>query len=153
MNKIGIFLIVFIGFTQSSFCQQLYMERTFGGARFELDTLTLSLHQVMELMQDNPVAYDEFKRAKLNYGTSGLFGFAGGLLLAVPVITAVAGGKPEWSFAAAGGALILVSIPFTRSFYRHAENALEEYNKKFPSSRIQTNFYFTGTGGKLVIRF
>lgn len=152
MNRVGIFFIAFIGFVQTSFCQQLYMEKTFGGARFETDSLTLSLHQVLVLMQDNPVAYDEFKRAKLKYSASGVFGFAGGLLMAFPLITAVAGGNPEWGLAVAGGAMILVSIPLTRSFYRHAENALENYNVKY-QTRIQTDFYLTGAGGKLVIRF
>ena len=153
MNRIGICLIIVAGFTNSSFCQQLYMEKTFGGARFETDTLTLSLNQVLEVMQDDPYAVDEFRRAKSNYGISGLLGFGGGLLVAAPVVTAVIGGKPEWSLAAAGGVLILVSIPFTRAFYRHAENALADYNKKFPASRIKTNFYLTGSGAKVVIRF
>ena len=153
MIKLGIFIVAIIGFAQSSFCQQVYMEKTLGGARFETDTLTLSLRQVSELIQDNPAAYREFKKAKLNYSISGVFGFAGGVLVALPLVTAVIGGKPEWGFAAAGGALILVSIPFTRGFHKRAENALEDYNAKYQSHHMKTNFYFTGVGGKLVIRF
>ena len=129
------------------------MEKTFGGARFETDTMTLSLNQVLEVMHNDPHAVDEFRRAKSNYSVSGLLGFTGGLLVAVPLVTALIGGKPEWSLVVAGSALILVSIPFTRAFYRHAENALEDYNKKFSASRIKTNIYLTGSGAKIVIRF
>jgi hypothetical protein len=153
MKRIGACLIILVAIANSSAGQQLYMEKTFGGARFDTDSLTLSLRQVLEVMADNPYAVTEFKRAKLNYSASGLFGFTGGLLIVVPVITAVEGGSPEWSYAAAGGAMILASIPFTKAFYRHAENALEDYNKKYRVSRVKTNFYFTGTGAKLVVRF
>lgn len=129
------------------------MQRTLGGAQFETDSLTFSLREVQDLMHDNPRAVEEFKKARANYSVAGLLGFSGGLLVAVPLVTAVIGGKPEWSLAAAGGVLVLVSIPFTRAFYRHAETAVDDYNNKLPSSRIKGNFYFTGTGAGVVIRF
>lgn len=95
MNKTGIYLVSFMCLASSSFCQKITMEKTFGGTRFEMDTLTLSPRQVLDLMSDIPIAYDEFSRAKSNYSTSGVLGFAGGLLVAVPLVTWVAGGNPE----------------------------------------------------------
>lgn len=120
---------------------------------FEMDTVNLSMRDVLEMMRVNPVAHDEFKRARSNYSVAGVLGFTGAILVAVPLVTAVAGGDPEWGLAAAGGALILVSVPLNWSFQRHAQNALDEYNKQFESTRIRSNLYITGTGARLVIRF
>jgi len=104
-------------------------------------------------MRVNPVAHEEFKLAKAKYGASGVLGFAGALLISAPLVSAVAGGHPEWGLAVAGGVLMGVSIPLNRSFQRHTQNALDEYNKQFESTRVKTNLYFTGPGAKLVIRF
>ena len=129
------------------------MVKTFGGARFEMDTLTLSPKQVLEMMRIRPVAHAEFKKALANYNASGVFGFAGGLLIAVPLATAAVGGQAEWGVAGAGAALMLVTIPLTKAFRRHAQNALDEYNKQPHTSRVKTNFYLTGNGARVVIRF
>ncbi|HMI67457.1 MAG TPA: hypothetical protein VK517_15550, partial [Cyclobacteriaceae bacterium] len=150
--KATIFLITVTFLTQAS-GQKITFYKTFGGMGFEMDTVTLSMHDVMERMKVNPVAYDEIKRARSNYSAAGVLGFTGALLVAVPLVTVVAGGHPEWRLAVAGGTLILVSIPLNWAFQRHAVNALEEYNKQFESSRIRTNLYFTGTGAKLVLQF
>jgi len=85
-----------------------------------MDTVTLSMHDVMERVKVNPVAYDEIKRAKSNYSAAGILGFTGALLVSVPLVTVAAGGHPEWSLAVVGGTLILVSIPLNLAFQRHA---------------------------------
>jgi len=141
--------IPLIGFSQA---QQIKMYKTFGGARFEMDTLVLSPKQVLEILKVEPVAYEEFKRAKANYNVAGVMGFSGALLIAFPVITSIAGGDPEWAFAAGGAALILGSIHFNRTFKGRAFNALELYNSKL-TTRIQPTLHFYGTQARLVIRF
>ncbi len=109
---------------------------------FEMDTVSLSTHEVLEKMRVNPDAHAEFRKARSNYSAAGVLGFAGALLVSVPLVTAVV-----------GGAFIVVSVPLNWSFQRHALNALDVYNKQFESTRIKTNLYFTGTGARLVIRF
>jgi len=153
LTKIRILLIALTCLSYAASGQKITFYKTFGGLGFEMDTVTLSMHDVMERMKVNPVAYDEIKRARSNYSAAGVLGFTGALLVAVPLVTVVAGGHPEWGLAVAGGTLILVSIPLNWAFQRHAVNALEEYNKQFESSRIRTNLYFTATGAKLVLRF
>jgi len=139
---------------RASFCQQLTMVKTFGGVRFESDTLTYSAKQVLELMRDNQPAYIEFKRAKSNYDGAGVMGFVGGLLIGFPLGTAIVGGEPEWGLAAGGAGLLLLSIPLNSAFKRHAQSAIDTYNAQLTSSRkIKPTFYFTGTGGKLILRF
>ena len=131
---------------------EITLVKTFGGAKFEMDTLTLSPRQVLEILRETPLAYEEFKIAKKNYNIAGVMGFSGALLVGVPLISAIGGGDPEWGLAAGGAALILGSIPLNKAFQKHTNNALDVYNKKF-SSRINTKFYLTGTGFRLRFRF
>jgi len=152
VNKSGILLIALCLSYQAT-SQKIIFYKTFGGMGFEMDTVNLSMRDVLEMMRVNPVAHEEFKLAKARYGAAGVLGFAGAILISVPLVSAVAGGHPEWGLAVAGGVLTLMSIPLNRSFQRHAQNALDEYNKQFESTRIKTNLYFTGTGASLVIRF
>lgn len=145
-----LFLIVIVG---SSLAQEITMFKTFGGVRFERDSTVLSLRQVMEILHEKPLALQEFKKAKVNYNVAGVLGFAGGLLIAIPLGTSIAGGNPEWGLAAGGAVLILTSIPFNRIFKARALNALDLYNGKVTSARIKPEFYFGGTSARLVIKF
>lgn len=136
------------------FCnaQEITMYKTFGGARFEMDTVSLSTKQVLEILRTNPGAFEEFRKAKVNDNLAGILGFSGALLVGVPVITALTGGEPEWVLAAGGGALLLASIHFNRVFKARAYHALELYNNRL-SIRIKPALYFSGTGVRLVVRF
>lgn len=136
----------------SCFSQEIKIYKTFGGVRFEMDTLTLSPKQVLEILKVEPLAYEEFKRAKLNYNVAGALGFTGGFLIAFPLGTAIAGGDPEWGLAAGGAVLILASIPFNNSFKDRAVNALDLYNKNH-ASRLKPTLFFSGTHARLLIRF
>jgi len=148
------FLLWIVCFTLFGFCnaQEIKMYKTFGGVRFEMDTLVLSPKQVLEVLKEEPLAYEEFKQAKVNYNVAGVLGFTGGVLIGIPIGTAIAGGDPEWGLAAGGAALILGSIHFNRVFKGRAFNALEIYNKKY-SSRLKPTFHFYGTQARLMIRF
>lgn len=140
----------------NSYCQKkLTMYKTFGGAVYEMDTLTLSTKQVMMVLKQNPEAFAEFKVARRRAVASSVIGFTGGLLVALPLATAVAGGQPEWIYAGAGGAFLLVTIPLNISFRGHSLNALDIYNSNPHTSkaRLKTSFHFYGTGASLVLRF
>lgn len=147
-------LLCIVCFTLFGFCnaQEIKMYKTFGGVRFEMDTLVLSPKQVLEILKEEALAYEEFKQAKVNYNVAGVLGFTGGVLIGIPIGTAIAGGDPEWGLAAGGAALILGSIHFNRVFKGRAFNALELYNKKY-SSRLKPTFHFYGTQARLMIRF
>jgi len=147
-------LLYVLCFTIIGFCnaQEIKMYKTFGGVRFEMDTVSLSPKQVLEILKEEPLAYEEFKQAKVNYNVAGVLGFTGGVLIGIPIGTAIAGGDPEWGLAAGGAALILGSIHFNRVFKGRAFNALELYNKKY-TSRLKPTFHFYGTQARLMIRF
>jgi hypothetical protein len=134
--------------------QEIKMYKTFGGVRFEMDTLVLSPKQVLEVLKGNSIAFEEFKRAKINYSVAGVLGFTGGVLIGLPIGTALAGGDPEWGLAAGGIGLLLASIPFNRAYKGRAFGAIELYNNNNKeTSRIKPTFHFYGTQAKLVVRF
>jgi hypothetical protein len=152
MKKIVFVSLLTLCFSKISLAQEIKAYKTFGGVRFEMDTLTLGLNQVLAIVKENPKAYSELKRAKSNYNAAGVLGFAGAILMAFPIGTAIAGGDPEWGLAAGGAALILASIPFNSAFRSHTMEALDIYNNK-NISRIKPEFQFYGSGARLILRF
>jgi len=137
--------------------QGLTMYRSFGGAVFEYtkDTATylVSPKQVLQIMHDDPLAYAEFKKARSYYRAEGVLGVTGGVMVLFPIGTAITGGDPEWGLAAGGAALILASIPFNRAYKRHAQNAIATFNKNRTAFRPRPEFYLSGAGARIVIRF
>ena len=153
MNKLVLLSFLALCFSQISVAQEIKVYKTFGGVRFEMDTLTLGLNEVLEIVKENPTAYSELKRAKMNYNVAGVLGFTGAILVVVPVVTTIAGGTPEWGFAVGGAALLLSSIPFRNAFRGHTMEALDIYNANNKTSRIKPEWQFYGTGARLIIRF
>lgn len=126
------------------------------GGKFESDGRTLKPREVLTLMESNEQAHATFRKAKSNYDAGQTFGFIGGFLVGWPLGTAIGGGDPQWGLAAAGGALILASIPFQSAFKKHAHAAVELYNAQPGASRYRKptyHFAFYGTGAKVAIRF
>jgi hypothetical protein len=140
---------------QSITQKKISIYKTFGGVIYEMDTLSLSSKQVGMLLRQNPQAYEEFRISRSKSAISSVLGFSSGLLVAVPLVTAVAGGQPEWLLAAGGGVLFLASIPFNSSSKGHALNAIELYNSKLSASnyRTKSTLYFHGNSASLIIRF
>lgn len=136
------------------FSQNIQIYKTFGGYRFERDSMSISPKMVLSIMKSNPQAYAEFKTAKTNFDVAGVLGFSGALLIAFPIGTAIGGGDPEWAFAAGGAALLLATIPLNAAFRNHALNALDIYNSDPNSSKsTKASLYWSGLGGKIVLRF
>ncbi len=98
------------------------------GTVFRQNGKNLTPGQLLDITQSNVEAYKEMKIAKSNYDAGFIFGFAGGFLVGWPVGTAVAGGKPNWTLAGIGAGLIVVSIPFSSAYTKHAKNAVKIYN-------------------------
>jgi hypothetical protein len=142
-----ILFLVFISTTAFGQDKEIQAYRTFGGMRFEMDTLTLTHRQVSELLSINTTALTEFQKARRNNVISGVLGFGGAMLLAIPVFSALLGGDPEWGLAAAGAGMLIVSIPISRAYQRRSESAITMYNSGLKQSRL----YFTGTG--FAVRF
>lgn len=116
--------------------QKIQMYKTFGGVRFERDSLVISPRQVQTILWEDALASEKFRQARVNSSAASLFGFAGGILIGIPLGTAlIGGGDPEWGLALGGAALIGISIPFNRAFQRNAQDALDTYNQKKSARR------------------
>lgn len=134
--------------------QTLRMEKNFWGTKLYADDQLKSPGEMLEIMKSDPEAYQEFKKAKGNLAGATVLGFIGGALIGWPIGTSVGGGDPQWGLAGGGAALILLSIPLSSGFNKHAERAIELYNSEGPTSRrISIGVLPYGTGAKLVIRF
>lgn len=149
-----IIIFCFLMIAQCGFGQEINIYKTFGGYRFERDSVSISPKMVLTIMKSNTQAYTEFRKAKTNLDAAGVLGFTGGVLIGFPLGTAVSGGDPEWALAAGGLVLLLATIPLHTAFRNHALNALDIYNSKLSSStKVNAKFYWSPIGGKIVFRF
>jgi hypothetical protein len=134
--------------------QKIDMYKKFGGVRFMQGDTLLSERQVsMILFKDNKTAYDALKKARKFNTFSSILGFAGGALIAIPIVTAISGGTPEWGLAAGGAGLIFASIPLNRIYKSRTLDALDIYNGTRPTSRITPSLYFTGSRAGIIVKF
>jgi len=140
MKLLSFVLLVCVMLPLAGISQEIKVHRSFGGMRFEYDTLTLTHRQVSEIISINPVATHQFRVARKCSVISGILGFSGVLLVAIPGVGAVLGSEPNWTLAAGGGALIVASIPFSIVYKRKASRAVEMYNAGLTGARL----YFRG---------
>lgn len=138
--------------------ERLMVYKSFGGLHFEYEKDTAAYQvtpkQVSQILFDYPDAYQEFKTARAHSTWAGILGFVGAGLIIIPTTTAILGGTPEWGMAAGGAALVAGSIPLSQSYRRKTLSALEKFNARHASSlKPHTEFFFCGTGMRLVIRF
>lgn len=149
-------LLFLIAWTQQAAAQKLTMYKTFGSVVYELnDSVQLSTKQTASVLYQNKEAYQLFNQARKLNTVSGIMGFSGAAMMAVPLVTLAFGERSDWGLASGGAALIVGSIFFNRAFKARALDALDIHNAALPqkTSRIKPNFYFYGTGAKLVIKF
>lgn len=142
-NTIFFLIIVFIALAHSVSAQQIQAYRTFGGMRFEMDTLTLTHRQVSQLLTVDPLASQEFSHARKLNALSGVLGFSGAMLVTIPVVSAILGGDPEWALAAGGAVLLAGSIPLNWAYQRRAAGAIESYNNRV---QLKGRLYLRGAG-------
>lgn len=152
MRLLPLCILFLLAFTSQA--QDITLYKTFGGVRFERDSLIISARQVQYILTDNTEALDIFKKARTNSGVASILGFAGGVLIGFPLGTALVGGEPEWGLALSGAALLVVSIPFNKAFQRHAQTAVDTYNQDNSSRlRDRTEFFLAGSGAGIRLRF
>ncbi len=126
--------------------------KTFGGVRFERDSLILSPKQVQYMLEEDAIALSLFKKARINSATASILGFAGGVLIGIPVGTALLGGNPEWGLALGGATLIGVSIPFNRLFIRQAQQAIDRHNQLGSVNKLKPEIFWAGNQAGLRLR-
>ena len=98
----------------------------------------LNARALLEITSVNSEAHKEMKIAKGNSDAGSVIGFAGGFLVGWPLGTALGGGDPNWTLAAIGAGLIVISIPFENAYSKHARKAVAIYNAGLRQSARST---------------
>ncbi len=106
------------------------------GTVFQQNGKNLTPRQLITITQLNQEAYTEMRIAKRNYDFGYILGFAGGFMVGWPIGTSLGGGDPNWALAAIGAGLIVVSIPFSSAYSKHAKNAVRIYNNSLKTSYL-----------------
>lgn len=120
-------LFVFVSNAQKS--EQIIVKSNFWtGVSFEKGGKTYKFRNILPQMESKKEAYKLMKSAKSNYDVSMLFGIAGGALVGWPLGTSFGGGDPNWTLAAVGAGLIVISIPFTNKSVKTANESAKMYN-------------------------
>jgi len=106
----------------------IFIDKT-NGTRFFYHGKYLNNKQLYNITKSNFEANFEMRKARSTMTASYVIAFTGGYLIGWQLGLAAAGKSPNWSVAALGAGLIVVSIPFNRSFSVYAERAALIYNK------------------------
>ena len=126
------------------------------GPVFQQNGKTLTPGKLLEITKPNQEAFSEMKIAKSNYTASMIFQLPGGFLIGYPLGTAMAGGDPNWTLAAIGAGLVVISIPFISAYNKHARKAVSAYNNGLRYStlvRPDLRFGITYNGLGAYLRF
>ena len=114
--------------------------KVFGGYRFESKGNILTYGNMLDMMKDNPEAYQFMSKAKSTAGVANALGFAGGFMIGWPIGTALGGGKPNWILAGVGCGLLIITIPIISSSNNNALTAIRKYNSSIKGLSYQNNY-------------
>ncbi len=133
------------------------MKKVFGGYQFYQGEQLLKMGDLTSAMVLNKEAYKQIKAAQSTYTMASILSYAGGFLVGWPLGTVIGGGEPNWTLAAVGAGLIVVSIPISQSFNKKAKQAVDTYNGGLQTSsfwdRNELNLSMTGNGIGLTLNF
>jgi hypothetical protein len=154
MKSISIILILLIvGFSNvfgQASTDTIVMQKVFGGYQFYQGSKRMNISNLVKTMKPNEQAFQEMKAAQTTYIFGNIVAFAGGFMVGWPIGTSLGGGDPNWTLAAVGAGLIIITIPISQKFNKQARTAVNTYNKGVKTSSFWDNknlrFGFTGNG-------
>lgn len=126
------------------------------GTVFIQNSTPLSPAKLTQLARPYPMAHSEMKKAQANLFAGTFFSYLGGFMIGYPIGTAIGGGEPVWAMAAVGAGCIVIAIPFSSGYTRHAKNAVQIINgelKQDAVSQIELKFGATQNGLGLTLKF
>ncbi len=124
--------------------------------RFAKDEEFLNINQLLVLLRGNPAAYELMRKAKSNSAFATVLSFAGGVMIGLPLGSALGGGEVNWGMIGAGGGLIVLSIPLIYSYRNKSTRAVEIFNDKLLEAKrnqIELHFQSSVNGVGLVLTF
>jgi uncharacterized membrane protein YkgB len=132
MKTVSIVTILVIFYSNFCFGQTtkdpISIKVGFGGIKFYQDEQKLNMQDIKSMMQSNPQAYQQIKSTQSANTIAAIIGGIGGVLVGIPIGTAIAGKDANWALAGIGAGLIAVSIPISLKAIKHAKKAVSIYN-------------------------
>lgn len=152
-----IFFLLLFGLN-TAFAQEqsdsIYVAKSFLGYKFYQHDARVNMNTLPLLMQDNSEALRLTTKARKNNILSSIISGTGGFLIGWQLATAIVGGEPNWTMAAVGGGLIVVSIPITSRAFKQSLAGIDIYNSGLVESSHRMILDFglvqNGLGLKLV---
>lgn len=137
---------------------KIEIESSFGGYKYSRNGSDISMGKLVKIMKHDELAYPEIKAAKTKNTMTTILGATGGVLIGIPIGTAIANGKPNWILAGIGAAIIVVSIPISIAGKHQAYRAVEMYNanlttQSFHKPKPVFRIRFTEIGVGLNLKF
>ena len=126
------------------------------GVVFKQNGKNLPPRQLLKITESNAEAFKEMKIAKSNSSAGNVFGVPGGFLVGWTLGTAIGGGKPNWAVAGIGAGLIVISLPFSTAYSKHAKNAVRIYNagvKQTAMNKVDYSLGLTSYGIGVKMKF
>ena len=159
MNRFFYLVIVFGGFLSVAQAQStsdsVYVYKGFLGYKYVQHDNRLNFNQLPDIIEENQEAFKLIKKARTHHTFFSIISGTGGFLIGWQLGTALVGGDPNWTMAAIGGGLIVVSIPLYTTSLRKSLDAIDLYNSGLMSTsfRLQLNFELTSNGIGFCLRF
>ena len=129
----------------------------FGGYKFIKDGKILTYRQLYEIMKDDSELEPIMNKAWSYKTFSNVTGFVGGFMIGWTIGTMISGHKPDYVIGGIGCGLLFLTIPTSSHGSKKARNAVDIYNKKYPTSfmnsKTEIKFAFNPNGFSLRFLF
>jgi len=133
----------------------IFVAKNFWGYKFYQKDTRLNINALPIIMDDNIDALSIVTKAKTNNIISAIIGGTGGFLIGLQLGTAIVGGESNWTVAAIGGGLVVISIPISSRAINQSIEAINLYNAGLQetSNRLYLKMGLTQTGVGLKLIF
>lgn len=118
----------------------VFVHKNFGVYKFFQKDARLNFNQLPYIMEDDQEAYHLIKKAKNTNVVSSIISGTGVFLIGWQLATVLIGGEANWTMAAIGGGLVVISIPIYSKSYKQSLQAVNIYNAGLSASSRRLRF-------------
>jgi hypothetical protein len=132
------------------------LETNFKGFQFTYLGEQVKPKRVMQILEVNELALDEFNSSREAYVFGNIFAVIGGALIVYPFANSAFGNETNYGPAFAGICFIGISVPIFRSYNKKTVSAISKYNHglgQLPENKLQGQLYFGGTTSGLGFKY
>lgn len=154
---LSILFILFLSQLKAQFSTDtIALETNFKGFQFIYLGEQINAMRVMEILEVNELALDEFNSSREAYVFGNIFAMIGSALIVYPFVNSALGYKTNYGPAFAGVCFIGISIPIFRSYNKKTISSISKYNNglgQIPANKIQGQLNFGGTSSGIGFKY